>query len=154
LRAGYVRYEVSAWARPCRQSRHNLNYWEFGDYLGVGAGAHSKLSFPHRIVRQARYRQPASYMENAMRGNAIAESREVGRRAIAFEVMLNALRLEDGFPVNLFAERTGLPITAIDAPLNEAERKGLLTRDHQAIRPTDLGRRFLNDLQQIFLPGE
>ncbi|MDO8439370.1 MAG: radical SAM family heme chaperone HemW, partial [Telluria sp.] len=121
--AGYGHYEVSAYARPGRRARHNLNYWEFGDYLGIGAGAHSKLSFPHRIVRQARYKQPASYMEQALRGNPIAESNEVGRRELGFEFMLNALRLSDGFAVTLVSERTGLPITAIDAQLDEAERR-------------------------------
>ena len=154
LQAGYGHYEVSAYARPGRSARHNLNYWEFGDYLGIGAGAHSKLSFPHRIVRQARFRQPASYMEQALRGNAVSESREVERRELAFEFMLNALRLSAGFPVNLFSERTGLPITAVDAQLDEAERRGLLTRDHRQVRPTMLGQRFLNDLQQIFLPSD
>lgn len=149
--AGYGHYEVSAYARPGHRARHNLNYWEFGDYLGIGAGAHSKLSFPHRVLRQARFKQPASYMEHALAGNAVSESNEVSRRELGFEFMLNALRLEEGFAVNLFAERTGLPISAIDAQLNEAERRGLLTRDHARITPTDLGRRFLNDLQEIFL---
>ncbi len=151
--AGYGQYEVSAYAKPGRQARHNLNYWEFGDYLGIGAGAHSKLSFPHRIIRQARYKQPASYMEQALQGNAIVESDEVGRDELGFEFMLNALRLSDGFPVNLFSERTGLPISAVAAQLDEAERRGLLLRDHQRISPTALGQRFLNDLQQIFLPS-
>jgi putative oxygen-independent coproporphyrinogen III oxidase len=152
--AGYGHYEVSAYARPGRRARHNLNYWEFGDYLGIGAGAHSKLSFPHRIVRQARYKQPASYMEQALQGNAIAESSEVARRELGFEFMLNALRLSDGFEVNLFGERTGLPISAVAAQLDEAERRGLLLRDHQRICPTELGQRFLNDLQQLFLPPD
>ncbi|MDB5797652.1 MAG: coproporphyrinogen oxidase-like protein oxygen-independent, partial [Paucimonas sp.] len=150
--AGYGHYEVSAYAKPGRRARHNVNYWEFGDYLGIGAGAHSKLSFPHRIIRQARYKQPASFMEHALQGNAVSESNEIERRELGFEFMLNALRLQDGFAVNLFAERTGLPITAIQAQLDEAERRGLLLRDHQRISPTGLGRRFLNDLQQIFLP--
>ena len=149
--AGYGHYEVSAYAKPGRRARHNLNYWEFGDYLGIGAGAHSKLSFPHRIVRQARYKQPASYMAQALQGNAIAESDEVGRRELGFEFMLNALRLSDGFMVNLFSERTGLPISVVATQLDEAERRGLLLRDHQRICPTELGQRFLNDLQQIFL---
>ncbi len=152
--AGYEHYEVSAYARPGHRARHNLNYWEFGDYLGIGAGAHSKLSFPHRILRQARFKQPASFMEHALAGNAVAESNEIGRRELGFEFMLNALRLQEGFAVNLFGERTGLPISAIDAQLDEAERRGLLTRDHARIAPTELGQRFLNDLQQIFLPSD
>jgi putative oxygen-independent coproporphyrinogen III oxidase len=149
--AGYQHYEVSAYAKPKRQARHNLNYWQFGDYLGIGAGAHSKLSFPHRIVRQARHKHPQTYMEKMRTGNAIQEEGEIGRDALGFEFMLNALRLEDGFPVNLFNERTGMSINAIDAALNEAEKKGLLHRDHAIIRPTELGRRFLNDLQEMFL---
>jgi len=150
-RAGYAHYEVSAYAQQGRQARHNLNYWQFGDYLGIGAGAHSKISFPHRIVRQARYKQPAAYMEQVRIGNPVQEEVEIGRDDLGFEFMLNALRLVDGFAPNLFAERTGLAITAIDRALDAAEAKGLLYRDHQVIRPTELGRRFLNDLQQMFL---
>lgn len=149
--AGYGHYEVSAYAQAGRQARHNLNYWQFGDYLGIGAGAHSKISFPHRIVRQARYKQPKSYMENVAGGNPVHEEAEIGRGELGFEFMLNALRLTDGFAVNQFAERTGLSINAIEKPLSAAEAKGLLWRDHQLIRPTELGRRFLNDLQQMFL---
>ncbi|WP_205627233.1 radical SAM family heme chaperone HemW [Herbaspirillum rhizosphaerae] len=149
--AGYQHYEVSAYARPKHQARHNLNYWQFGDYLGIGAGAHSKLSFPHRIVRQMRHKHPQTYLEKMRTGNAIQEEGEIGRDALGFEFMLNALRLQDGFPANLFAERTGMGISNIDAALNEAEKKGLLYRDHMNIRPTELGRRFLNDLQEMFL---
>jgi putative oxygen-independent coproporphyrinogen III oxidase len=149
--AGYGHYEVSAYAQPGRQARHNLNYWQFGDYLGIGAGAHSKISFPHRVVRQARYKQPATYMEQVRSGNPVQEEFEVERGELGFEFMLNALRLVDGFEVNLFAERTGLAINAIEKSLNAAEAKGLLYRDHRIIRPTELGRRFLNDLQQMFL---
>jgi oxygen-independent coproporphyrinogen-3 oxidase len=149
--AGYGHYEVSAYAKPGRQARHNLNYWQFGDYLGIGAGAHSKISFPHRVVRQARYKQPAAYMEQVRTGNPVQEDFEVARDELGFEFMLNALRLIDGFEVNLFSERTGLTINAIERQLNAAEAKGLLYRDHRIIRPTELGRRFLNDLQQLFL---
>ncbi|MBI1891726.1 MAG: oxygen-independent coproporphyrinogen III oxidase-like protein [Burkholderiales bacterium] len=149
--ADYRHYEVSAYAQPGKQARHNLNYWQFGDYLGIGAGAHSKISFPHRVIRQARFKQPASYMEHMAKGNAVHEEREIARGELGFEFMLNALRLIDGFDVNLFAERCGLPLNTIERPLNAAEEKGLLYRDHKIIRPTDLGRRFLNDLQQMFL---
>jgi oxygen-independent coproporphyrinogen-3 oxidase len=151
LQAGYVNYEVSAYAKPRRESRHNLNYWKFGDYLGIGAGAHSKLSFPHRIIRQMRYKHPKAYIDNAMRGTAVQESNEISRAEIPFEFMLNGLRLNDGFDVNLFYERTGLLLNSIEKSLQLAEQKGLLERDHKTIRPSVLGRRFLNDLQQIFL---
>lgn len=149
--AGYTHYEVSAYAQPGRQARHNLNYWEFGDYLGIGAGAHSKLSFPHRVIRQVRYKQPKSYLEHARSGSVVHEEYEIERGELGFEFMLNALRLNAGFEVNLFAERTGLTLNVIEKALNRAEQKGLLYRDHKVIKPTDLGRRFLNDLQQMFL---
>jgi putative oxygen-independent coproporphyrinogen III oxidase len=149
--AGYRHYEVSAYAKAGRQARHNLNYWQFGDYLGIGAGAHSKISFPHRIIRQARFKQPASYLRQIKEGNPVQEEIEIGRDALGFEFMLNTLRLVDGFEPNLFAERTGLTMNAIEKPLLEAERRGLLARDHKLIKPTDLGQRFLNDLQQVFL---
>ncbi len=150
--AGYQHYEVSAFAKPGRRARHNLNYWEFGDYLGIGAGAHSKLSFPHRIVRQARYKQPASYLQQTAAGNPVHEEHEVGRDDMGFEFMLNALRLTEGFESRLFMERTGLPQQLIEPALQQAERKGLLEVDFRRIRPTGLGLRFLNDLQQMFLP--
>lgn len=149
---GYEHYEVSAYARQGRRARHNLNYWQFGDYLGIGAGAHSKLSFPHRIVRQMRYKQPKAYMDQVRAGRPVQDEFEVERGALGFEFMLNALRLVEGFEVNQFAERTGLSMNTIEQPLIEAEAKGLLYRDHKIIRPTELGKRFLNDLQQMFLP--
>ncbi|WP_019140740.1 radical SAM family heme chaperone HemW [Noviherbaspirillum massiliense] len=149
--AHYHHYEVSAYAQPGREARHNLNYWQFGDYLGIGAGAHSKISFPHRVIRQMRYKQPKAYLDHAMAGNPIQEEAEIGRDELGFEFMLNALRLNDGFEANLFGERTGMTLNAIDGALNAAEAKGLLYRDHKIIRPTELGRRFLNDLQQMFL---
>jgi oxygen-independent coproporphyrinogen-3 oxidase len=154
LQAQYGNYEVSAYAKRGREARHNLNYWNFGDYLGIGAGAHSKLSFPHRIVRQARYKQPKTYMEESLRGAAVQESIEIPRNEIGFEFMLNALRLNQGFEVNLFNDRTGLLLSSLEKPLNIAEKKGLIERDHKIIRPTILGRRFLNDLQQLFLENE
>ncbi|KIF80713.1 radical SAM family heme chaperone HemW [Noviherbaspirillum autotrophicum] len=149
--AGYRHYEVSAYAQPGRQARHNLNYWQFGDYLGIGAGAHSKISFPHRIIRQMRYKQPKAYLEQSRMGAPIQEEFEIGRGDLGFEFMLNALRLDEGFEVNLFTERTGLTLNAMEKSLNEAEAKGLLYRDHRIIKPTELGKRFLNDLQQMFL---
>ncbi|GGC23985.1 radical SAM family heme chaperone HemW [Pseudoduganella buxea] len=149
--AGYGHYEVSAYARPGHRARHNLNYWQFGDYLGIGAGAHSKLSFPHRVLRQARYKQPKSYMEQVAAGTPVQEEREIGRDEMGFEFMLNTLRLQEGFAPNLFAERTGLALNTIEKQLNAAEAKGLLYRDHEIIRPTELGQRFLNDLQEMFL---
>lgn len=149
--AGYQHYEVSAYAQPGRQARHNLNYWQFGDYLGIGAGAHSKISFPHRIVRQMRYKQPKMYLEQMKAGSPIQEEFELSRDDLGFEFMLNALRLNNGFEANLFAERTGLTLNAIEKQLNAAEAKGLLYRDHKVIKPTELGKRFLNDLQQMFL---
>ena len=149
--AGYGHYEVSAYARAGARARHNLNYWEFGDYLGIGAGAHSKISFPHRVLRQARFKQPKAYMEAARTGAPIQEEREIGRADMGFEFMLNTLRLTGGFHPNLFGERTGMGINAIEKTLNAAEAKGLLYRDHALIKPTELGQRFLNDLQEMFL---
>jgi oxygen-independent coproporphyrinogen-3 oxidase len=148
--AGYGHYETSAFALPGRRCRHNLNYWEFGDYLGIGAGAHGKISFPERITRHSLPKQPAAYMKM----DAAAEVKEIPPAEIAFEFMLNALRLVDGFPVTLFAERTGLALGAIEKELAQAERDGLLERDWQRIRPTGRGRLFLNELLERFLtPG-
>jgi len=152
--AGYRRYEVSAFAQPGRECRHNLNYWTFGDYLGIGAGAHSKISFPHRIVRQVRFRQPSTYLQRAAGRQFVAESREVTRNELPFEFMLNTLRLTAGVAANSFAERTGVPLTSIEPELNEAERRGLLVRDHVVLKPTALGMRFLTDLQSLFLPTQ
>ena len=149
--AGLDRYEVSAYAKQGHRCFHNLNYWQFGDYLGIGAGAHSKISFAHRVVRQVRLREPRLYMERALAGNALAQVEEVSRAELPFEYMLNALRLRGGVGLRDFSERTGLPITAIEASLNEAERKGLIERDFARVRPTVRGFDFLSDLQQIFL---
>jgi oxygen-independent coproporphyrinogen-3 oxidase len=151
--SGHAHYETSAFARPGHRARHNLNYWTFGDYLGLGAGAHGKLSFQDRITRDMRIRKPASYLKAALAGDAIDESHAVDESELPFEFMLNALRLIEGFPVALFAERTGLPITAVAAELDRVEAAGLLQRDHQHIRPTAKGQRFLNDLLEPFLPG-
>lgn len=171
---GYVHYEVSAFAKRCGAPlpqtgseslpvsghrapvaafcRHNLNYWTFGDYLGIGAGAHSKLSFADRVVRQTRYRQPGQYMQAAVGAGAVRTEQEVGPREIGFEFMMNALRLVEGFEARLFTERTGLPLSAVMKELDAAQRRGFIMRDHRRIAPTPLGLRFLNDLLQIFLP--
>ena len=149
--AGLRRYEVSAFARPGHACRHNLNYWEFGDYLGIGAGAHSKLSFPHRVMRQVRHRDPNVYMTQSLAGRAVAQDEEVARSQLPFEFMLNALRLRDGFELSRFSERTGLALGAIQKPLIEAERRGLVTRDLQRVVPTERGYDLLSDLQGLFL---
>lgn len=154
---GYENYETSAFAQPGHEARHNMNYWLFGDYLGIGAGAHSKISFRDKILRQVRYRQPKEYVEkthaSAMdAGPALQEQHEVGRNDRAFEFMMNALRLTRGFAIETFVERTGLQITSIQGQLDEAEQRVLITRDFQHVAPTLLGRRYLNDLLQIFLP--
>ncbi len=149
--AGMQRYEVSAYAKPGHRCFHNLNYWQFGDYLGIGAGAHSKLSFAHRIVRQVRWREPGLYTENALAGEAVTQEAEVSRADLPFEYMLNALRLRDGFKLQDFTEKTGLPVSALQTGLDEAERKGLIERDLTSLRPTERGFDFLNDLQSLFL---
>ena len=151
--SGYGHYETSAFAKPGERARHNLNYWTFGDYLGIGAGAHGKISFRDRIVREQRERKPQSYLRRAAQGDAIQESREVGAAELPFEFMLNALRLIEGFPLALFAQRTGLAITAVGRELGAVEARGLIARDHLTIRPTEKGRRFLNDLLEPFLPA-
>ena len=151
--AGLQRYEVSAYARLGHPCRHNLNYWKFGDYLGLGAGAHSKLSFAHRVVRQVRFREPALYLEKALAGAFVAQETQVSRSDLPFEFMLNALRLKDGFALQLFCERTGLPMTAIEKELQLAQTKGWLERDLTTVRPSVRGYDFLNDLQSLFLPA-
>jgi len=150
-RVGFVHYETSAFAQPHRQSRHNMNYWTFGDYLGIGAGAHSKISFPDRVLRQMRWKHPREYMEKAVTGAAIQQEQEVGVKELPFEFMMNALRLTDGVELRIFEERSGLPLHVIARELKEAEAKGLIERDHLRLRPTLKGQRFLNDLLQIFL---
>ena len=150
---GLERYEVSAFARSGHRCQHNLNYWQFGDYLGIGAGAHSKLSFAHRVLRQVRYREPRLYMEQAAKSEPVAQSDEVSRSELPFEFMLNALRLKEGFELARFSERTGLPLTAIAQALDLAESRGLLERDLSHARPTVKGFDFLSDLQELFLPA-
>jgi oxygen-independent coproporphyrinogen-3 oxidase len=149
---GYTHYETSAWARSGRECRHNLNYWRFGDYLGIGAGAHSKLSFADRVSRSARWKQPKQYLERVAEGRPVEASHEVGREDLVFEFMMNALRLTSGFPARLLAERTGLQIALAEKALERAEARGLIVRDHERIAPSALGQRFLNDLLQLFLP--
>ncbi len=151
--AGFGHYETSAFAKQGHRARHNLNYWSFGDYLGIGAGAHGKISFRDRIVRASRIRKPQGYINAAMGGNALHETREVAVAELPFEFMLNALRLIDGFPVALFAQRTGLAITAVERELRQAEDAGFITRDHRWVQPTVKGQRFLNDLLEPFLPA-
>ena len=149
--AGMDRYEVSAYAKQGDRCRHNLNYWQFGDYLGIGAGAHGKISFPHRVVRQVRYRDPKLYMDQALAGRPLAQEDEVARSDLPFEFMLNALRLREGFALAQFTQRTGLAPSAIEQPLKEAERRGLVERDLARVRPTERGFDFLSDLQALFL---
>jgi len=149
---GLQRYEVSAYARSGHRCWHNLNYWRFGDYLGIGAGAHSKLSFPHRVVRQVRVREPRLYMERSLQGQAIAQEQEVGRADLPFEFMLNALRLPEGFALQDFTDRTGLPPSVLQGAVSQAQSSGLLHADATHIRPTERGFDFLNDLQTLFLP--
>ncbi len=151
LQAGLQRYEVSAYAQAGHRCFHNLNYWQFGDYLGIGAGAHSKLSFAHRVVRQVRVREPKLYMERALAGTAVTQDTEISRADLPFEFMLNALRLSDGFKLTDFTERCGLPLSVLQAGLAEAESKGLIERDLVQVRPTARGLDFLNDLQALFL---
>jgi oxygen-independent coproporphyrinogen-3 oxidase len=149
--AGYQHYETSAYARPGAQCAHNANYWRFGDYLGIGAGAHSKLSFADRIVRQLRWKQPKQYLEQVADARPLQEEVEVARADVGFEFMLNALRLTAGVPSALFAERTGYPLSLVAHGIEEATRKGLLEPDPASLKPTELGRRFQNDLQSLFL---
>ena len=145
---GFQHYETSAFARPGHRCRHNLNYWEFGDYLGIGAGAHGKISFPDRITRHSRIKQPREYLAAQ---DTLAEEKTIPAAELPFEFMLNALRLSDGFSIDLFQSRTGLPFSSISEPLRIAEEKGLLERDLKRIRPSALGQRFLNELLGLFL---
>jgi putative oxygen-independent coproporphyrinogen III oxidase len=148
--AGYEHYETSAFARPGRRCRHNVNYWEFGDYLGIGAGAHGKISFPDRVTRHERTKQPREYMEKE---DNFSE-KTVAPAELPFEFMLNALRLVEGFDIRLFNERTGLPLASLESRLVDAESKGLLERDWKRIRPTERGQRFLNELLEAFLTAD
>ena len=150
--AGYVQYEISGYSKPGYQCQHNLNYWRFGDYIGIGAGAHGKISFPDRITRQVRERHPETYMlamEN--KGGALIESRVIEPKDLPFEFMLNTLRLTDGVETHTFGERTGLPLSVISKGLAEGSKKGLLDENPSKLKATDLGLRYLNNLQELFL---
>jgi oxygen-independent coproporphyrinogen-3 oxidase len=151
-KAGYKRYEVSAYAKKDQECKHNLNYWRFGDYIGIGAGAHGKISFPGKITRQVRERHPDTYM-SAMedKGNALIESKEIEAKDLPFEFMLNTLRLTDGVDTNTFSERTGLPLSVISKGLAEASKKGLLDENPSKLKASALGLRYLNNLQEVFL---
>ena len=151
-KAGYKRYEVSAYAQKDQECKHNLNYWRFGDYIGIGAGAHGKISYPGKITRQVRERHPETYMQ-AMetKGNALIEQRDIDAQDLPFEFMLNALRLSDGVDTSTFSERTGLPLSVISKGLDEASKKGLLDENPSKLKPTALGLRYLNNLQEMFL---
>jgi len=149
---GYQRYEVSAYCQDDQVCRHNLNYWEFGDYIGIGAGAHGKISMPNRITRQIRERHPETYMDKIFKENAAClENRSIEIDDLAFEFMLNGLRLINGVPTHQFTERTGLPLHRISKAIDEAIRKGLLDEDPMRLKATALGMRYLNDLQELFL---
>lgn len=149
----YRNYETSAFARPGKESRHNVNYWLFGDYLGIGAGAHSKISFADTIVRRMRYKHPNEYVAKSQANESTIQTQQILTPVDrSFEFMMNALRLTGGFDTPLFSERTGLPLSVIQHQLDEAEERGLLVHDQARIKPTILGKRFLNDLLQIFLP--
>ena len=148
---GYDHYETSAYAKPRHRSRHNLNYWMFGDYLGIGAGAHSKLSFHDRIIRQMRVKHPTQYMQSAARAEHITDERTLTRKDLPFEFMMNALRLNQGVTRELFMQRTGLPLMVCEKALHAAEQKGLLEPDREFLCPTPLGQRFLNELLTLFL---
>jgi len=150
--ACYKRYEVSAYAKKGQECKHNLNYWRFGDYIGIGAGAHGKISFPDKVTRQVRERHPETYMQAIeSKGNALIESRDVSVKDLPFEFMLNTLRLTDGVETKTFSERTGLPLHVISKSLEKASKKGLLDDNPRALKATDLGLRYLNNLQEMFL---
>jgi len=149
---GYQRYEVSAYAKKDQECKHNLNYWRFGDYIGIGAGAHGKISFPDKITRQVRERHPETYMQAIeTQGNALIEARDISAKDLPFEFMLNTLRLTAGVDTNTFGERTGLPLSVIAKNLDEASKKGLLDINPRKLKATEQGLRYLNNLQEIFL---
>lgn len=148
---GYDHYETSAFAKSGKQAKHNLNYWQFGDYLGIGAGAHSKLSYHDKITRETRAKHPKAYMEQALQGKTIEREWVISQDELGFEFMMNALRLVDGVPVSLFQQRTGLNISTLETAIKKAQSKDLLVVEQGYIKPTLLGQRFLNELLELFL---
>lgn len=148
---GYEHYETSAFAKKGKQAKHNLNYWQFGDYLGIGAGAHSKLSYHDKITREVRPKHPKAYMEQSLQGKALEREWIIRKDELGFEFMMNALRLVEGVPIALFQQRTGLNIHTLEATLKKAQNKGLLVIEQGQIKPTLLGQRFLNVLLELFL---
>jgi putative oxygen-independent coproporphyrinogen III oxidase len=148
---GYEHYETSAFCKPKSNARHNLNYWQFGDYLGIGAGAHSKLSYHDKITRETRHKHPKAYMENAEAGSATDNIWAIAQEDLGFEFMMNALRLTNGFEIKLFTERTGMPWQIVSMRVAEALKKGLITQELHKITPTILGQRYLNNLLALFL---
>jgi len=152
--AGYHQYEVSAYAKNNQQCQHNLNYWHFGDYLGIGAGAHGKISNAAKqsITRRSKQKQPQAYNDKAGTDAAILSEENITKADIGFEFMLNALRLTDGFPTPLFYQHAGIPISHVDKALKQAEQQGLLTRLDHRICSTEKGQRYLNTLIELFLP--
>ena len=148
---GYEHYETSAFAKPGQQCRHNLNYWQFGDYLGIGAGAHSKLSYHDRITRESRHKHPNRYLEQAVKGRAVEKVWAIPADELGFEFMMNTLRLTGGFDIGLFQQRSGRPLRDLEPALKTAQTRGLIEIDGRTVRPTLLGQRFLNELLQLFL---
>ncbi len=148
---GYEHYETSAFAKKGKQAKHNLNYWQFGDYLGIGAGAHSKLSYHDKITREVRPKHPKAYMQKALQGNAVERQWVISQDELGFEFMMNALRLIDGVPIGLFQQRTGLNINKLEAAIKKVQSKGLLVVENGKMQPTLLGQRFLNELLELFL---
>ncbi len=148
---GYQHYETSAFAKPGKQARHNLNYWQFGDYLGIGAGAHSKLSYHDKICREVRSKHPKAYMEKSLQGLAVEREWVISKDELGFEFMMNALRLIDGVPLSLFQARCGLSLQSLHDAMTKAQNKGLLVVENNYLKPTLLGQRFLNELLELFL---
>jgi len=148
---GYLHYETSAFCKPSNQAKHNLNYWQFGDYLGIGAGAHSKLSYHDKITRETRHKHPNAYMQASEAGNGVEQTWNIDKEDLSFEFMMNALRLTNGFEKNLFYERTGMPWDILSNKITEASAQGLITQNLQYIKPTLAGQRYLNNLLELFL---
>lgn len=147
----YEHYETSAFCKPNSQARHNLNYWQFGDYLGIGAGSHSKLSYHDKITRETRHKHPNAYIQASESGNAVDNTWTIQKEDLSFEFMMNALRLTNGFEKRLYSERTGMPWEAVSMRVAEALQKCLITQDLQYIKPTMAGQRYLNNLLELFL---